>query len=552
MGSLTYAVMTRRTLIGLFCLLCTLYTQAQTPTMVYLEHSETLSFDEQRLPDAQILRGDVRFRHDEALMFCDSAYFYEKTNSVTAFGHVHFEQGDTLNGYGDILYYDGNTRLARLCRNVRLEHKTTTLTTDSLNYDRQENKAYYFTGGIIRDSLNSLQSVWGEYNPPTAMAVFKYKVHLQNPSFTLDADTLKYNTQTHIAFLVCPTEIVYQDETSISSTDGWYNTETEQSMLLQQSIIRHTDGKSLTGDTIFYDRRLGFGQLLWHICIRDTVQHLTLTGHYGEMWDREKRGMVTDSALVEDWSQPAHTYAHADTLFFDQIPCTDSTCQDTAYYLMRAYHHVRGWSLDYQLVCDSMSYNTRDSLIRLFHEPVCWNEQQQISADTITLYFKNGQPDYAHGVGNALGIKQETKDCFDQLTGKEMKAYIRDGELKEVDVQGNAETVFFPSEDDGEIIGVNKTQSNRVQIFLKDKQIDHILFTTATTGTMYPLDKIEKKDTYLLPFFWAEQERPGSVEDLFSQPQRTKRPVKTVISATEDEKETTEPKKKDKRNKKRK
>ena len=47
---------------------------------VYLEHSDVLAFDEQRLPDAQILRGDVRFRHEDALMYCDSAYFYEKTN----------------------------------------------------------------------------------------------------------------------------------------------------------------------------------------------------------------------------------------------------------------------------------------------------------------------------------------------------------------------------------------------------------------------------------------------------------------------------------------
>ena len=54
--------------------------------MVYLEHSKTLSFDEKRLPNVQILKGDVRFRHDSALMYCDSAYFFEKQNSLHAFG----------------------------------------------------------------------------------------------------------------------------------------------------------------------------------------------------------------------------------------------------------------------------------------------------------------------------------------------------------------------------------------------------------------------------------------------------------------------------------
>ena len=91
-------------------------------TMVYLERSETLSFDQERIPDAQILRGNVVFRHDNALMYCDSAYFYEQTNSLDAFGHVRFIQGDTLRGYGDKLFYDGNTKLARMRRNVRLVH----------------------------------------------------------------------------------------------------------------------------------------------------------------------------------------------------------------------------------------------------------------------------------------------------------------------------------------------------------------------------------------------------------------------------------------------
>ena len=73
-------------------------------SLVYLEHSETLSFDEKRLPDAQILRGNVRFRHDSVLMYCDSAYFFEKENSLHAFGHVHMVQGDTLEGFGDFCH----------------------------------------------------------------------------------------------------------------------------------------------------------------------------------------------------------------------------------------------------------------------------------------------------------------------------------------------------------------------------------------------------------------------------------------------------------------
>ena len=131
--------------------------------MVYLERSQTLSFDEKRLPDVQILKGDVCFRHDSAWMYCDSAYFFEKDNSLHAFGHVHLVQGDSLEGFGDVLYYYGDTKLAKFRRNVRLLHDGSTLTTDYLNYDRVKDVAYYFEGGMIEDNINTLTSVRGQY-----------------------------------------------------------------------------------------------------------------------------------------------------------------------------------------------------------------------------------------------------------------------------------------------------------------------------------------------------------------------------------------------------
>ncbi|MGN1247426.1 MAG: OstA-like protein, partial [Paludibacteraceae bacterium] len=77
--------------IAFLCLCCSVHVAAQT--LVYLEHSETLSFDQERIANAQILRGNVIFRHEDALMYCDSAYFYDQENSLDAFGHVRFEQG---------------------------------------------------------------------------------------------------------------------------------------------------------------------------------------------------------------------------------------------------------------------------------------------------------------------------------------------------------------------------------------------------------------------------------------------------------------------------
>ena len=507
--------------------------------MVYLEHSETLHFDQERIANAQILRGNVIFRHEDALMYCDSAYFYDQENSLDAFGHVRFEQGDTLKGYGDKLFYDGNTKLARLRRNVRLVHgqedNPTVLTTDSLNYDRAHNVAYYYSGGTITDTLNTLRSVRGKYYPNSKQAVFSQEVRLDNPKFVLTSDTLLYNTETKIADLVSPSTIVYEEETNIYSSLGWYNTETEQSMLLRRSEVVHSDGKSMTGDTIYYDKRVGHGRIIGNMEMRDTVQKTTLYGNFGEMFNDGDYGYATDSALAVDWSEEDYAYLHADTLYTETVYFRpDSTDQDSSYRKMRAYHNVRLYRVDLQAVCDSLEYNSFDSVMTLYSDPVCWSDANQMSADTMRVYMKDGVVDYAHGINNAITIKREAQDYFDQMAGKEMFAYVHDGELRQVDVNGNALTVFYPKEEDGSFFGMNTTQSSFVKVFLENQEIHHIVILPQPQGVIYPMDQIPAGKDKLAGFFWAEQERPLKPGDVFLRPKRTPRPLSGAISATEE------------------
>ena len=373
-------------------LLCLVALSAAGQKMVYLQRADNLQFDQERIADAQILKGDVVFRHEEALMYCDSAYFYEKTNSLDAFGHVRFEQGDTLQGFCDKLYYDGNTKIARMRQNVRLIHgrideNPTIVTTDSLNYNRAAGVAYYYSGGEIKDSLNTLVSIRGHYYPKSKQAVFSEAVHLTNPKFVLTSDTLWYNTDTKVTDFVSPTVIVYEEETTIYSSNGWYNTESEQSMLLDQSRVVHEDGRTLTGDTIYYDKRIGFGRVLGHMEMSDSVQQATLYGEYGEMWEEGSRGYATDSALMIDWSDAEHlAYIHADTLFTEELHYEDSAMQDSTYYRVKGYYGVRVFRDDVQMVCDSMVYLGSDSTIHLYMDPVSWSGKHQFSADSMIVF----------------------------------------------------------------------------------------------------------------------------------------------------------------------
>lgn len=489
--------------------------------MVYLERAENLSFDQERIADAQILKGDVLFRHEQMLMYCDSAYFYEKTNSLDAFGHVRFVQGDTLRGFGDKLYYDGNTKLARMRRHVRLVHgrqdeNPTILTTDSLNYDRAAGVAYYFAGGEVKDSLNTLTSVRGNYRPDNNQAVFSKEVVLTNPNFILTSDTLLYNTESKIADIISPTEIIYDQETDIHTSRGWYNTNTERSMLLDRSIVHHTDGKLMTGDTIYYDKQIGFGKVLGRMEMRDSVQQATLYGEYGQMWEEDSRGYATDSALMVDWSDSLHySYIHADTLFTEEVYYTDSARMDSTYRRVRAHFGVRVFRDDMQMVCDSMVYLGSDSTMHLYTDPICWSENQQIAADSMTVYIVNGSVEHAVGKGSALCVMEDTLGYFNQMSGKEVTAYLEEGEVKIVDMSGNALTIYFPKEDTGDFVGMNTTESSFIRMFIEKRKIHHIRFTKETTGVLYPMDQLPESGDRLALFFWEIEARPVSPEDVF-------------------------------------
>ncbi len=477
-------------------------------TLVYLENCDALSFDKIKNPGTQVLKGNVRFRHDNARLYCDSAYFFEKANSLNAYGHVRIVQGDTIFIFGDIMYYDGNTKLARLRHRVRMENRKTTLITDSLNYDRITNLAYYYTGGKITDQVNDLTSLWGQYSTRTNESLFKIKVHLNNKDFIMDADSLRYNTKSHIANFISPTHILYNKETDIYSDKGWYNTETEKSMLLNRSRVKHKDGKTLVGDTIFYDKKLKYGEGFMNVVMTDTVQKSTLYGNYCYYSESSKNGLATDSALLVDWSSKDTMFVHADTLL---------TSKDSIYNVARGYYHVRFYRNDVQGLCDSLAYSARDSIMNMHGTPVLWADNNQLSGDFIQAYTKNKKVNKIHIQHVAVAIQHEDSIYFNQLSGKEIIAYVDSGQLRKVNVNGNAETIYFPRDDkDSTLIGLNKTQSSFVVMYFKDKKVQRVILTAATNGTMYPIDKLTESNLKLKTFFWIEEDRPKGKLDLFS------------------------------------
>ncbi|MDR2683916.1 MAG: hypothetical protein LBB53_00870 [Prevotellaceae bacterium] len=550
--------------------------KAKNVTYIHLEWADSLSYNQELTGDAQVLNGNVTFSHDGVFLYCDSACWFEANNSFNAFGNVVINQGDTLFVYGDVLYYDGNTKLARLRENVLMDNLTATLRTDSLNYDRAKNTGYYFNGGIIQDTLNTLTSETGYYYPDSKTALFRHNVVLENPDFIMKSDTLKYNTDTKIASIVGPTNIIYDKETHIYSEYGWYNTENEQSKLLLNSWVQHSSGKKLVGDTIFYDKQNGKGESFSNVEIVDTVKKVTLAGNYGYYIEQNEIGLVTDSAVMTEYSSEDTLFLHADTLYthaeiyqiftfdtisgfkidtvsvvkidtvflnneqmqelplqavpdfkidtiltvkFDTVPIfrIDTVSRDSTLKVFQGYPNVRFFRTNVQGVCDSSYYNTRDSVLHLLKEPINWSDGRQLSGDTIRLFSKNGNVDKIVVTQNAFVCEKIEKKYFNQLSGKEIIGHIVENQLNKVEVRGNAESIYYPQdEEDKSITGQAKTISSIMNIyFTKEREIERIVLLPKPSGSMHPLKDVADNMLYLDNYSWQISKKPVSKFDIF-------------------------------------
>ncbi len=474
---------------------------------ILIEYAEYLEGAEKRLgKNVQALKGDVRLRHMNTRMYCDSAILFRDSNKVEAFGSVHIIQNDTIDLYGDKLYYNANQEIAKVRENVRMVNKNVVLTTDYLDYDRRDDVAYYFNGGKIVDESNILTSTLGFYYPRNGEVNFKDSVVLINPDYSMYSDTLKYYTKTEVVEIVGPTDII-SDQNTIYSELGFYDTKKDVARLLKNNYI---DGgeQTLRGDTIYYDRKKGLGEVFSSMELEDTANNVIITGNYGFYNELSEQAMATRRAVLKQIYGTDTLFLHADTLR------ADPTEDDPENKIVRAFHHVQFFRKDLQGRCDSMVYDFRDSTNTFYHEPVIWAQGNQMTAETIKLYTRNRALYKAEMINNAFLIAPEDTLQYNQIKGKVMTGFFRDNQLYKIDVNGNGQTVYYPK-DQEYVIGVNRAESSNLTIFLQDRKVETIILKSQPAGNMNPPLMLDRKATRLDGFAWLENYRPKTYESIF-------------------------------------
>ena len=478
--------------------------------------------------------NNVIFTKGPMIMKCDSAHFFESSESLQAFGNVSMEQGDTLFVYADELDYDGFTEIATLYadpgKKVRLINRDVELKTDVFIYDLAIDLGYYEVGGTLTDPSNTLTSIYGEYVPSTKEANFYTRVHLnsRNQSDTLDiyTDTLYYNTDTHIAQLFSPSEVVNKRGT-IYTRLGVYDTDSNRTTLYDRSTIVTAQKQTLTADTIYYDRTAGYGEAFGGMVLTDSVHDAQVLGNYGYYDELADTAFVTGRALIKHYNSEDTLYLHGryirtaalydtTTVAADTIAGTPETFRVDTTHVAVIHPAVRFYRSDMQGVCDSLRYTERDSTLRMFIDPVVWSDDQQIFGNVIEMQLNDSTIKRAILPDQAFAAQRIEGPHFQQLSGKEMVADFIDGQIHRLDVNGNVEIIMYPEENDSTINKIVNAESSFMTVIFKGQATDSIRMWPKTTGTVTPLFLARKSLYYLPKFKWFEDLRPLNKDDIFS------------------------------------
>lgn len=486
----------------MFCLI-TVVVRAQEPerTLIHIEHADMLQ--KKAGLDAVLLKGEVHIRHDSTHFYCDSAYYYEKRNSFDAFQNVHIKVNDSVDMYSRTMKYNGDTRFAEFFDEVRLMDDSTLLETQYMTYDRDLHLACYPHQGVTTRGDKKLVSEIGFYRDDLKELRFFKQVEVTSPKYQMYTDTLYYNTRIEKMWFQGPTTIVNKDN-RMEGTHGYYLTQRDVAYLDEHPVM-YNETQTMTADSMRYDRRLGFAKAMNNIQMTDTSYKVILRGQYAELWEKTGFSFATDSAYAVYYDGGDSLFITSDTMFYHFK--TELNQEEK----IIGRRQVRFFKSDMQGRCDTITYDMADSTIRMRVAPVLWANDAQMTAERIDIKITNHAIDSLFQRGNAFIISRDSIEGYNQINGANMISKFTDGAIHHVKVTGDAKVISWLREDDGSLIGINKSSSKNMRVEMKDKSISLVRYYQNINEALYPEKDLKESDRYLDGFLWREEERPVHV-----------------------------------------
>ena len=510
--------------------------------------------------------GKVAIRNSDTVqIFADSLRYDGITRSTDLYGEVILISGGK-SLYTKKLHYDLDSSIASYTTPATLRTKETVLKSKKGYYHVRQDRAYFSGNVQMSDPEVQLRSDSLVFNTSTQTAYFvaptlmekkDRKIYCEGGFYDVDdkiaeftgnpqySDQDKKATSTIMKYDGKANEInLYQHvkflskDTQLEGDTVLYNEQSKEMTMLGEGNIITKDGKIGSSQKLVYNENTGVFTTTGRASLKDSTNQLEAN----EIFREGKSGNLSARGAVI-WSDTLqHTSIHCDSMYLDkannrviaignnnQQPVFKSYSNPADPLFMSAdtlvafekdtvskeknilaFHHVQIYRSDIQAVCDSLSYNAKDSIFSLFQHPIIWSDTSQFFADTIRILQSGNHIKRMYLNQNAMIINSEDLKYFNQIKGRNIKADFDSTNLSNVDVFGNAEAIYYAKDDQKAYIGVNKLICSHILAKFGNNQIDRIYFFTQPNGTMHPMRAVNHETLKLKGFKWNFDGKPSS------------------------------------------
>ncbi len=505
--------------------------------------ADTLTYDSRT--GISHLLGHVLMINGNQRLRTDSLQYDTRTKIATYRTGALLENLNTRM-YSQRGYYHVEEETIYFKDSVRIQDPQFRLKTDSLYYRVRENKAFFTGPTLIRQQKANLYCERGYYDlnaqeglftqnaqfvdtsrQATADKIF-YKANpeqfilygdanYQDGTRLASGDTLDYNT-TKGDFKVRGNATIKDGAQTIQSEGIDYNIRTEKFRTIGRANVQ--DGAQfLQADDIRNSDTSDVATVVGHVIWRDTIAKVTLT------CDSARYQRSTGYFLAMGDPPVLIQVLDGDTLFLvaDRIQAIRREGPDSTREI-HAFTHVLIYKSDLQASCDSLVYSERDSAFFFYQDPVIWSDTSQFTADTLSIRMANDAIDSIYLWRRALIINAPNEPYFNQIKGRTIVASFLEGELSRMDVDGNAESVYYAQDEQYEYLGVNTSACSEMVLYFQDNQVQDIYYLREPKSVMYPMDQVDHGNLKLEGFKWRAAEKPLNYEDLLDK-WRAKQPA---------------------------
>lgn len=499
--------------LGLCLLVANVASAQKKTTPINIEYSDFADRNQEEIPDALLLRGNVRISHDGVIFTCNKAYFFEKENYLKAFGDVQMVQGDTLFLNSKYAEYNGQVKQAYATGNVVMRSPESTLVTDTINFDRNSQEAFYNSHATITNKDNTLKSKSGRYYANEKKFKFLTAVTITNPKYTIKSNHLDYYTNSGHSYLFGPSTITSK-ENYIYTEKGFYDTKKNLAYFKRKSYIKYKD-RRIEGDSLYYDRNREYASATNNVKITDSINKGLIKGHYAEIYrdlkTQKDSMMITKKAVAITLVENDSMYVHGKKMIITGKP---------GERIVRAFNNVRFYKTDMSGKCDSIHSDQKTGLTKLIKNPILWNYENQMTGDIMHLIGNNQTEklDSLKVLNNAFIISKDTLSTgYNQVKGQNLYGKFEDNKLREVDIIKNTEVIYYMRNDQQELIGINKSVSSKINMILDKNTIETITNFNQVDGEIYPETELPENARKLRGFIWRGDERIKTKDDIFPQ-----------------------------------